>query len=289
MESKKIIEVKNLKVKLKNGLIIDYGTFDIYSNDFAIFNGENGSGKSTFLKLFNNITMNGEIYWTYLEDSKISYYDKNNEKIDVINENEKLRSNIVTMDQRDNFRYSDTGYSYMYKHTINALDRIQISRKEKKEKIKDLKSLIKEYYLLYIKEQFGCDNYGVDGYFIFKHKKATSWSGGQQKMIHILAEFIKARILNLNLIIMDEPLNNLDSNNKMILNDLIQDARNQGAAVLVVTHCQIFYGINKNITIKVNKTKRINKAEVKGTIKKTEACLFDYKTSLLENYYLKKD
>lgn len=48
---------------------------------------------------------------------------------------------------------------------------------------------------------------------------------------------------------MDEPLNNLDGRNKDILNKLVSGIREQGIAILAVTHCQIFEGVNKVLQI----------------------------------------
>ena len=68
-------------------------------------------------------------------------------------------------------------------------------------------------------------------------------------MINVLAGVIKAKVCGLRLIVMDEPLNNLDGRNKDILNTLIKELRAGGVAVIAITHCQIFDKINKVLTI----------------------------------------
>ena len=68
-------------------------------------------------------------------------------------------------------------------------------------------------------------------------------------MINVLAGIIKARICELRLVLMDEPLNNLDGRNKDILNKLITELRQGRVAVIAITHCQIFDGINKVMTL----------------------------------------
>ena len=68
-------------------------------------------------------------------------------------------------------------------------------------------------------------------------------------MIHVLAGIIKAKVCGLQLIVMDEPLNNLDGRNKDILNKLMCELREQSIAILAVTHCQIFEGVNKVLQI----------------------------------------
>ena len=70
-------------------------------------------------------------------------------------------------------------------------------------------------------------------------------------MCQIVTAILQARILGSRLILMDEPLNNLDKNNKKILNNEIRDLMSQPnpPALLMVTHCHIFFGVNKEIVL----------------------------------------
>ena len=53
-------------------------------------------------------------------------------------------------------------------------------------------------------------------------------------MINVLAGIIKAKGCGLKLIVMDEPLNNLDGRNKDILNTLIKELRAEGVKIPIV-------------------------------------------------------
>ena len=86
----------------------------------------------------------------------------------------------------------------------------------------------------------------------FKWKtNVNKLSGGQQKFIHILQGIIKAKISNSSLILMDEPLNDLDKENKKILINLIYDLRksNEKLTILLITHCKVFPGVNAILRI----------------------------------------
>ena len=68
-------------------------------------------------------------------------------------------------------------------------------------------------------------------------------------MLSVLSGIIKAKVCESPLIIMDEPLNNLDGKNKYYLNKIFSEFRNDSVAMLIITHCQIFDGINRVINI----------------------------------------
>ena len=83
-------------------------------------------------------------------------------------------------------------------------------------------------------------------------------------MIHLLSGIVKAAVVDSKLIIMDEPLNNLDGYNKSVLNKIITELRKERElAILMVTHCHVFDGVNKTLTI--NETAGAVKASVERT------------------------
>ena len=51
-----ILSVKNLSVKIANDIILDNINFDVQKQDFIIFTGPNGGGKSTICNLISNLT-----------------------------------------------------------------------------------------------------------------------------------------------------------------------------------------------------------------------------------------
>jgi ABC-type nitrate/sulfonate/bicarbonate transport system ATPase subunit len=97
-------------------------------------------------------------------------------------------------------------------------------------------------------------------------------------MINVLAGIIKARICEVKLVLMDEPLNNLDGKNKAILNRLITDLRReQPIAIVAITHCLIFEGVNRVLTL-VDERPDLRRAVL-------AECSEDVHKECLENYY----
>ena len=277
-DEKMIVKVDNLNIGILNEednksyrFMINYGSFAINKGDFVLLKGHNGSGKSTFLRLFH---LQGVDYFR-IEQGGIYYCDDTfpNESIHKYSSHQLSRLNcfISYIGQEERFITSDSAYSYIYRVTKYALDEQDLSKEEKEKKIKEIDEVICDYFT-----NFLADSFKVKNYKIFKNKNVRYWSGGQQKMISVLAGIIKMKICGLKLLVMDEPLNNLDGLNKNILNNLIEDLRKDDIAIIAITHCQIFKGINKVLMIK-----EIDKEHHEGImIEKSEnphtECLEDY-------------
>ena len=251
-ENKTVVSVKDLVVCVINDektggeyrFKIDYGTFDINLGDFVLLKGRNGCGKSTFLRLFH---LQGVDYFKvgggcikFNEDgfSDKSIHEYSRDELTLLNRK------ISYIGQDERFQTSDSAYSFIYNSCRYALESSRkLSSMDRKELLKSVDGVIYEYYEKYLSSSFKCS------YATFKRKNVRAWSGGQQKMINVLAGIIKAKLCGLKLVVMDEPLNNLDGRNKFILNNLIADLRKQDVAVLAITHCQIFDGVNKVLNL----------------------------------------
>ena len=248
---KNIISVKDLMIGIKNEngndyrFKINYGSFEVNKGDFVLLKGHNGSGKSTFLKMFH---LQGYNYFKVLNGG--IYFNNelfNDESIHNYNSKDLTRLNCALsyIGQEEAFITSDSAYSYIYNTCKYALSIYNYSASELKEKLDLVDKIIYEYFEKYLSKSFHIKNYKT-----FKNKNVKAWSGGQQKMINVLAGIIKAKICNLSLVVMDEPLNNLDGFNKNILNKLIEDLMSsKEVAILAITHCQIFKNVNKVLTI----------------------------------------
>lgn len=303
-EKEAVVSVKDLTLALYEGDVsnskpsfnVEYGTFDIYPGDFLIVKGRNGCGKSTFLKLFRLQSVeyfkvvSGGIYFNDPAFPAKSIHRYNEGGIDYLSE---LRLATSFIDQKDSFISSSSAYSYIvdvcsraikYKmrHDGEAknIHSFFEFRKKYKEKMDELGEVIERYFNdAHIKECFEGKDFDY-----FKTEKIARLSGGQQKMVSALAGIIKAEICGLRLLIMDEPLNNLDGKNKYVLSCIIDKLRknNTELAIIVITHCQVFDGINKTLTI-AEKTgtesgcqDKIAVFEVKNEIAHKE-CLENYK------------
>ncbi|MDD7214698.1 MAG: ATP-binding cassette domain-containing protein [Clostridia bacterium] len=254
-QNKSVVEVKDLKIGVlaenaqdgkKYRFTIDYGSFDINEGDFLLVKGRNGYGKTTFLKLFHLQGVNyfrvakGDVYF------RDPAFNADKSIIDFTNDElTKLNRFVSFVGQEEIFKTGATAYTTIYDYCKTAINESEtLTKQEKKQKLIRVAEVIREYFDKYLQKSFECPSFRA-----FKVKGVKTWSGGQQKMINVLAGIIKAKVCGLKLIVMDEPLNNLDGRNKDILNTLIKELRAEGVAVIAITHCQIFDGINKVLTI----------------------------------------
>lgn len=254
-QNKSVVEVKDLKIGVlaenaqdgkKYRFTIDYGSFDINEGDFLLVKGRNGYGKTTFLKLFHLQGVNyfrvakGDVYF------RDPAFNADKGIIDFTNDElTKLNRFVSFVGQEEIFKTGATAYTTIYDYCKTAINESEtLTKQEKKQKLIRVTEVIRDYFDKYLQKSFECPSFRA-----FKTKGVKTWSGGQQKMINVLAGIIKAKVCGLKLIVMDEPLNNLDGRNKDILNTLIKELRAEGVAVIAITHCQIFDGINKVLTI----------------------------------------
>lgn len=68
------------------------------------------------------------------------------------------------------------------------------------------------------------------------NKDLRDLSGGQSKMVQIIASICKIYILNSPIIILDEPTNNLDSCKVDILNQFISRLIKKNIKIFMITH-----------------------------------------------------
>ena len=263
-QNSSVISVRDLVVTLHgddgNDRDVHYGSFEIYPGDFVLVKGRNGSGKSTFLRLFHLqgidyfTVKSGEILFNCEDINGVAFPKPRKHKDETDGRDEKssrnsihryssddmarLNRTIAFIGQEERFRSNDSAQSYIHSACEIALGDLPVAQRIRK--LREADEMICEYYEKYLAKSFECKNYKT-----FKNKNARAWSGGQQKMINVLAGVIKARICGLKLVLMDEPLNNLDGKNKDILNKLITELRGCNVAIVTITHCQIFDGVNK--------------------------------------------
>lgn len=244
--------------------------------DFILLKGKNGSGKSTFLKYLNNNFFEG-VYSSC--DGNIEYFDEK-QKIETtspdLNSDQMayLRRKIVEIKQMDESESWISAYASIYDQTNYALQKMY-SEEETEKRRAHLVELIQEFF-----EGYQLDNgdslalrevLGGISEKDFKRKKLRSYSGGQQKMVQIIAGFIKAIIIDSPLMIIDEPANNLDGKNKYYLNQLFKFLRkeNKDLCIVMISHCHVFDDINVLITI--DSDKKTENQYVARILSKTEA------------------
>ena len=202
MKSSDILRVNNLDVEIGGKDILHDVSFQINPGDKIGIVGENGAGKSTFLKAISGEipAKNGEIFGA---------------------------ENVDKMDQNLDFSVDETSRNFL-ERKLNLED---ISRKMSEIYEEISRNPSKENFAKLAKIQEEYDNSGI---YDFENKlekrlseieleneilakKFRELSGGQKQKIGILATMLSEK----NIILMDEPTNNLDTENKKILEDFI--------------------------------------------------------------------
>lgn len=267
-----ILETQNLTLKgVNNGLFVDYGSFKVCGGDFVIIKGKNGCGKST---LFKYLSRDSDVYYKVGGGVKFYGADLPDKFIDDFTDAEAsaLLRSIVYVGQEDEFETGATAYYSVYVPAARAIKADKrLSPAEKRKKLEETDGIIKEYFNKYLRDGFKCTERQ------FAHKRVRKYSGGQQKMLHVLSGIIKARVCGVELVMLDEPLNNLDGQNKAILNGVFSDLINEKTAVMIITHCQVFDCINKVLTI-VQDGDNAGRAELKEcALKAHSGCLEEYR------------
>ena len=223
-----ILRVENLSIKIKERDLIQNVSFDVNAGETVLLSGANGIGKSTILKSILRLETEGKRI-----TGRIFYHDYG----DILSiDNDKLqryRSEVAYIQQKD--EYSEMG-------NIQVRDIISESGEPFSKKAlsyAEVNDLIDEWI------PRKSDNTRV---FDAKSKPAR-FSGGEQRLLSVLS-VIAARS-NSDLIIIDEPLNNLDfvnaRNISNVLNRVIRN--NPRTGLLMISHCRIFPFITREIRI----------------------------------------
>lgn len=258
-----LLSVSNLNLSVGTEAKILNSSFTVESGDVLLLTGPNGCGKSTIIKLIMGATFDykdiecsdGTILYKSVHD--ILHDEK---------ENEAFRRDVCYISQEDEFE-SDSVLDCF----VNSISRRNITNPEKY--VFDF--IIKHH----IADCFGldCANIRIDRKCkrLFQKLKLTQeartddvlktvkymtmstkqLSGGQKKLTNIFSNLIRCEFCNL--VILDEPINNLDySNVRSFSNVLTRIYRSrQDIAMIVVTHCRSIPIINKVVEIDpVNKS-----------------------------------
>ena len=216
----KILEVKNLSVRLKvnDTYILKDVSFDLKQGDVLRIGGPNGSGKTTLLKVLMcqtaDYVVDGEIYYYPFSDKNILDFDQK----DVL----EYHAALGFVSQKDN-------YDGLNKINVEDLieDAISVSKLEKETAI------------------FLFEKYFSDNQRITLKSIPSKLSGGEQRLISIFLGLVCKPSCKLMMI--DEPLNNLDFKNIMVVSDLLNGIHldNKESAMIIVTHCRTITCINR--------------------------------------------
>ena len=218
-----ILIISDLKIKIKDRVLLENASISFEAGDVVLLEGNNGVGKTTFLKTLIGIDKNsrsavsGSVEWQGAGNS-LTMDDK---------ELLSLRSKIAYLEQKDNYEdfYGVTVKDILvdsYEAYKGAVDRSDIT---------------------YINEVF--EKYKPQGATFTMKSKIHKLSGGQQRMVSIIAALCLRK--ESNVFIIDEPLNNLDISSIVHISNLLNRIKieNPNALFLIISHCKIFPFINK--------------------------------------------
>lgn len=252
----KVLEIHSLSLSIGNVAKIIDGDMIIESGDVILLTGANGCGKSTIIKLIMGAVFDySDLRY---KGTKVCYYidDEKHELLTSDKEMELFRRNVCYVSQEDEFESESVLDCF-----VSSLNYVE-NRNREQYVFDFLKrfSAANAFFLSdcdipldskckRIARKIGIDtkSLSIDDIRVLKllSLKTKRLSGGQKKLINILSNLVKYE--SSNLIILDEPLNNLDYNNVRAISNIltmIYKAK-PTLAFLIVTHCRSIPIINK--------------------------------------------
>lgn len=215
----KLIECKNLSVRLQGKCLYENLNFTVNESDRYIFWGPNGAGKSLLLKLIH-LGHNGllaEKYKGLAVSGQI--LDKNGR--DLINPSAEERK-IAYVSQEEIFRKNET-VKEMCQMSCYGMG----------------VELDEERFDFFLREF---------GLYDKKNKRiSNNLSSGEAKIIHIISRLLTLK--NVDLLLLDEPLNHLSFENSKTFNRLMLEEinKNPKLGIVMVSHCKAVTFPNKAI------------------------------------------
>lgn len=223
-----VLSIQNLSIGINQRVLIKNVSFNIKEGEAVLLSGANGVGKSTLLKSILRLESEGK---------KISGKIINRSFGDVLTLNnieiQRYRSSIAYVQQKDEYAemgniqvrdiISESGEAHSGKSLsfseVNALIDEWIPRRSDNSRVFDAKS------------------------------KPTKFSGGEQRLLSVLS--VIATRPQVELMIIDEPLNNLDFVNARNISNLINKVirNNPKMGLLMISHCRIFPFITQEIKL----------------------------------------
>lgn len=255
-----ILEINPINISVEGKSIITDGRFSVSSGDVVLLTGPNGCGKSTLIKAIMGDTFD----YSHLncENSSLMYH-LNGQKMDLfINSSNRdvFRRNVCYVSQDDEFESPKLIDVFLM--SLNFYD---IDRKEQYifDFIKRF-SIYKGFGITEDDSPLDSRANSIKRKIRLKTSKLTpedraslklltldirKMSGGQKKLANIVTNLVRYKYTNL--IILDEPLNNLDYNNVRVFSNLLTMVYREKPelGIIIVTHCRSIPIINKVVEI----------------------------------------
>ncbi len=254
-----ILTFRNLKVKLRNDKEFLYEILqdvEVGLGEYVMIKGWNGVGKSTLLNIIHN-GFHHDMENKYHTTDKDSVIKVDFHKDELIYENilkdfdglQQYKRNLSYLEQNDMFLIdSKAKDAVMFPSVVYAEETIK-NKNELKKKLKEISIIADRYFYKYLEGNFGEKDFDIEA---FTNKKVDSMSGGQRKIIHILSHVLKVEMFQIRLFLLDEPLNNLDSTKKCIVDKILSDLISEELTIILISHCNVLKGITKVLHISEN-------------------------------------
>lgn len=224
---KELIKLSNYTIKYKDKEILKNVNFTFMSGHVYLIEGNNGVGKSTFVKSLLGFERDQKV-----QTGSICF--ENEKNVLKMNDNELqiLRSKVAYLEQKDDYSFNIPVLEIL-KDSYKAF----LGKKLNKEDVE---------YLVRIFNSFSSEvNFDLK-------RKVNKLSGGQQRMLSIISSICIRK--DADVFILDEPLNNLDINNVVrisnILNKIVHEKKD--SVFIMITHCKIFPFVTNVLRIENN-------------------------------------
>ena len=253
----KLLTINHFNLFIGEDQKVINSSFSVNSGDVLLLTGPNGCGKSTIIKIlmgasfgYKSLDYSGsEIF--YKETFDILYNEK---------ENEYFRRNVCYVSQEDEFESDNVLDCF-----VNSIDCFVAKKKEeyvfrfiRQYSIQEYFGIVarnvrfdwKGKHLLQIlgldKEQLTEEDIAAVKYLTMSIKRM---SGGQKKLTNIFSNLIRYNFCDL--IILDEPLNNLDYSNVRAFSNVLTRLYHSKSdlAIILITHCRSIPIVNRIIEI----------------------------------------
>lgn len=212
-----MIEIKNLTYMLNQNIVLDDVSLKINQGESIAIIGPNGSGKTTLLKVLNGLidVKKGEYYFDGQKIDSKFLEDSKQRKI--------LHKRIGFVFQNsDNQLFCKT----VFDEIAFGLLQFNIDYKEVEKRVNDCLSLLDIEHI--------------------KNRVPYTLSGGEKKKVAIAATLA----LNPEVLVLDEPLNEIDPKSKRKLKELLQMLNQYGKTIICATHdFDYFKGIFKRAIV----------------------------------------
>ena len=199
MMSEKILEIKNLKKKYEDSVVLDDISLEVDKGEVLVILGPSGCGKSTLLRCINGLEtiQGGEIY---LKDELISNRDKDmylvRQKIGMVFQSYDLFPHMTIM---DNILLGPT----------------KAQKRDKSETMKEAEELLKRVGLYEKKDSY-----------------PRQLSGGQKQRVAI----VRSLCMHPEVMLFDEVTAALDPEMVREVLDVMLELAKEGSTMLIVTH-----------------------------------------------------